>query len=222
LRCGLRTELASISRAGVDVVLGCQIDSCEANDDGVTVRLTDSTQYTADLAVVGVGVLPNTELARDAGLEVDNGIVTDAVGRTSDAAIFACGDVTAHDNVYLGRRVRLESWAHAQNQAIATAHALLGEEAIYAEVPWFWSDQYDMNLQLLGMPSSWGESVTRGDPIADAFSMFYLNEGRLQAAISVNNPRDIKVAKRLMERDIAIDPKRLADPATKLQTLLKG
>lgn len=216
--------LASQHRAhDVDVRLGVGIESFRDTGDGaVEVVMGDGEPLVADLVVVGIGVAPDTALAEAAGLEVDNGVVTDAVGRTSDPLVFACGDVTAHQNAFLDRRVRLESWANAQNQAIAAARAALGLESTYDDVPWFWSDQYDMNIQMLGVPERWTEPVMRGDPGEGTFTAFYLAGDRLDAVVAVNNARDIKVARRLMERRIPVDASKLADTDVKLQALLKG
>ncbi|HEJ2439715.1 TPA: FAD-dependent oxidoreductase, partial [Burkholderia multivorans] len=146
--------LCDLHRAnGVDVRLGAALASLDAQpDDASKVRATlaDGTTIDADFAVAGIGLALNASLASDAGLAVDDGIVVDEFGATSDPAIFACGDVANHHNGWLKRRVRLESWANAQNQAIAAAKAVLGVRAPYAEIPWFWSDQYDVNLQILG------------------------------------------------------------------------
>lgn len=208
---------------GVTVKLGVNLEKFEATPTSIKVYLADGSVLEADQIVVGIGVIPNSELAQAAGLAVNNGIVTDAEGRTSDPHIFACGDVTSYPHPWLGRMMRLESWANAQNQAIATAKAILQQDAKYHEVPWFWSDQYAVNLQALGMPQQWSTPVYRGDPASPSFSAFYLNEDKqLDAVISINSPMDIKVAKRLMEQRKAVDAKALADTSVKLQSLLKG
>ena len=111
----------------------------------------DGRVFAADLAVIGIGAAPNDELARDAGLAVDNGVVVDAFGRTSDPAIFAAGDVTNHPNALFDRRMRLESVHNAMEQAKAVARTIAGQPQAYADVPWFWSDQYDLKLQIAGV-----------------------------------------------------------------------
>ncbi len=216
--------LAARHRAhGVDVRLGVGIESFRPTPDGaLDVVLAGGDAITVDLVVVGIGVIPETTLAQAAGLDVDNGVVTDAVGRTVDPHVFACGDVTNHHSGFLGRRVRLESWANAQNQGIAAARAALGIDTDYADVPWFWSDQYDLNVQMLGVPERWSEPVIRGDMEAGAFTAFYLDGDMLDAVVAVNSARDIAVARRLMERRIRVNAGRLADPGVKLQSLLKG
>jgi len=207
---------------GVDLRLETSVESFEG--DGKLARAILSTGETIEtsMAVIGIGLVPNVELAVEAGLEVENGIVVDEFGRTSDADIFAAGDVTNHPNALLGQRIRLESWENAQNQAIGAAKAMLDAGEPYAEVPWFWSDQYDVNIQLIGLPKDWDETVIRGDREANQFIEFYLKGGRINGATSFNNPRDIRFARRLMQAGKIVDPAQLADPEIKLQALLKG
>ena len=219
----LAAHVLEIHRAhGVDIRLGTSIEAVLGDGRVSGARLPDGTVLAASAVVIGIGLIPNVELAAEAGLEVDNGVVVDALGQTSDPDIYAAGDVTNHPNDLLGRRIRLESWENAQNQAIAAAKAMLGGETPYNEVPWFWSDQYDVNIQLIGLPTEWDETVTRGDRAEGAFIEFYLKGGRIEGAASINNPRDIRFAKRLMQSRKVLDPKALADPEVKLQALLKN
>jgi len=204
---------------GVAVRLGVGVSGIEPSADGVTVILADGSRIAGDRVVVGIGVIPNTELAAAAGLAVDNGIVVDDAGRTADAAIFAAGDCTNLPLACLDRRVRLESWANAQNQAIVAAKAALGQDVRYDELPWFWSDQYDMNLQMLGYPARWSDSVVRGDRASGSFSRFYLEDGHLSAIISVNAPRDLRAARKLLQTRKPVRPEDLADPTVQLQRL---
>ena len=206
---------------GVVLCLGTGVAAFEGAEKVERVRLADGSILTADAVIVAVGIDPDTELAQAAGLEIGDGIVVDAFGRTSDPKIFAAGDVTEHPNPFLGRRVRLESWQNAQNQAIAAAQAMCGDSEPYAEIPWFWSDQYDINLQMLGLPDAESESVRRGELGSPAFTVFYLSEDRVIAATAINSAPDIAVARRLIERKRRIDPKRLADPDTALRALLR-
>jgi 3-phenylpropionate/trans-cinnamate dioxygenase ferredoxin reductase subunit len=182
---------------------------------GVEIRLGADAPAEAATVVVGIGVVPNVELAQAAGLEISNGIAVDAFGCTSDPDIYAAGDVASR----LGRR--LESWANAQNQAIAAAKSLLGRPTPCDEVPWFWSDQYDANLQLAGLPDPEHEIVCRGRTDEDRFSLFFLSDGRLAAAASVNSGRELRIAKRLIELGKEVDPAVLADPMRPLQSLLR-
>ncbi|KVE31307.1 pyridine nucleotide-disulfide oxidoreductase [Burkholderia vietnamiensis] len=182
---------------------------------------TDRGDVHADVVVVGIGVLPNVELAQAAGLDVDNGIRVDAGCRTADRAIFAAGEVTMHFNPLLGRHVRIESWQVAENQPAVAAANLLGADDTYAELPWLWSDQYDCNLQMLGLFGAGQTTVVRGDPARGPFTVFGLgDDGRIVAAAAVNLGRDIGAARRLIAAGAMPDPQRLADPAVGLKTLL--
>lgn len=146
----------------------------------------DGRTCEGDIIVIGVGIIPNIELAAAAGLTVDNGVWVDAFCRTEDPHIWAAGDVACHLNPRLGRRIRLETWQNAQNQAIAAARNMLGADRPYAEIPWGWSDQFDINLQLLGAPTSFQQAVIRGDPDGGPFCVFYLEGDRLSGANAVN------------------------------------
>lgn len=207
---------------GVTVRLGASVAKLEGAGRVERALLSSGEALPATMVVIGIGIVPNQELAQAAGLKVDNGIVTDACGRTDDPLVFAAGDVTNHANEFLRRRVRLESWANAQNQAIAAAKAMLGKKEPYVEIPWFWSDQYNLNIQMLGLPHKTDATVVRGDRAKDQFLEFFLAEGRIESVAAVNNPRDLRFAKRLMQIDRPVDPARLADAAVSLQDLAKG
>ena len=209
-------------RHGVEILLNARFREFGGEDRLERAVLQDGSEIACDLAIVGIGLVPNVELAEAAGLDVDNGIVVDETGRTSHPDVYAAGDAANHPNPLLGRRVRLESWENAQNQAIAVAKAMLGGEAPYAEIPWFWSDQYDANIQLMGMPETWDRTVVRGDRSSGEFIEFHLKEGRLQGAAAVNNPRDLRLTRRMMTAGRTWDPEALADPTVKLQRLLKA
>ncbi|AOJ83580.1 MULTISPECIES: NAD(P)/FAD-dependent oxidoreductase [Burkholderia] len=207
--------LLELHRAnGADVRLNASLASLGAHpDDAGRVRaaLADGTTVDADFAVAGIGLALNTSLAAEAGLHVEDGIVVDEYGTTSDPAIFACGDVANHPNAWLKRRVRLESWANAQNQAIAAAKAVLGVRAPYAEIPWFWSDQYDVNLQILGDLPADAQLVVRGDVAAKRATLFFLTDGALRGVIAINSARELKLARKWMNQGRAIDVAALAD-----------
>ncbi len=207
---------------GVDIRLNTSIDHFEGDGSVARAVLSDGNAVECATAVIGIGLIANTELADAAGLQVDNGIVVDELGRTSDPDIFAAGDVTNHPNALLGRRIRLESWENAQNQAIAAAKSMLDKGAAYTEVPWFWSDQYDINIQLAGLPVDCDQTVLRGDPDAPEFIEFYLKDGRIDGAAAMNNPRDLRFTKRLIQAQKIVDPAQLANPAVKLQAILKS
>ena len=206
---------------GVDVRLSTGIEKFEGNGQLERAVLPGGDTIDCSIAVVGIGVIANLELAQEAGLEIDNGIVVDNCARTSDPDIVAAGDVTNHPNDLLGRRIRLESYENAQNQGITAGKAMLDKAEPYSEIPWFWSDQFDANLQMIGLPQDWDETATRGDEASNEFVTFYLKNGVIDGAISVNNPRDLRVGKRLMQGKKQVSAAELIDPDTKLQTLLK-
>jgi anthranilate 1,2-dioxygenase ferredoxin reductase component len=181
----------------------------------------DDGQLTADVVVAGVGAQPNIELAARAGLNVDNGIVVDDACRTNDRHIFAAGDVTSHYSSVLRRHVRIESWQVAENQPVIAAANMTGGELRYEEIPWLWTDQYDWNVQTLGMFDSSQEWLVRGDPDAGEFSVYGVGrDGKLEALASVNRGRDVALARRLMKKGIAIDLAKMRDPEYSLSALL--
>lgn len=173
----------------------------------------------ADLVIVGIGIVPNTELAADAGLNCENGIVVDDHCRTSDENIYAAGDCTNHPNPILNRRLRLESVPNAMDQARTATANMLGGDKIYAAVPWFWSDQYELKLQMVGFSSDGDTQVVRGDMAANQFAVFYLKDGAVVAVDAVNSPREFMVAKQLYGKQV--DASQLADKEFELKTLLK-
>jgi len=184
--------------------------------NGVEIRLgATAAGVSADVVVVGIGIQPNSELAEAAGLAVANGIVVDEFGRTSDPDIFAAGDVA---NL---RGQRLESWANAQNQAVAAAKSLLGQSTPYREVPWFWSDQHGVNIQILGIPAQDDEIVVRGEPARDSVSYYFLRDGKVAGLVAVNTMREVRTARKLMAEGKAVDRAVLGDPAKPLQSLLQ-
>jgi 3-phenylpropionate/trans-cinnamate dioxygenase ferredoxin reductase subunit len=206
---------------GVEVRLGVAVEAIEGGGKVERVRIAGSAAVPADLVVVGIGIVPNVEIARDAGLAVENGIVVDELGRTSDPAIFAAGDCANQPNTFLGRRVRLESYQNAQDQAMAVARNLLGASQRYEDSLWVWSDQHEVNLQMTGMPDGYDRLVLRGDPASGAFMAFYLKDGRVVAVNTINLGREMKAAQRLMQSGKRFDPALLADPAQRLLKLAK-
>ncbi|MBS0558747.1 MAG: FAD-dependent oxidoreductase, partial [Proteobacteria bacterium] len=201
-------------RNGVEVVTGCPVARLDLRGDGVTAEAADGRRFAADHVLVGIGILPETALAEAAGLAVDNGIVVDAAGRTSDPAIFAAGDATRHPSGFAGGMLRLESWANAQNQAIVAAKAALGQPAAYDETPWFWSDQYDVNLQILGLPDLGVRAVRRGTPEAGSGAWLVLRQdGRAAGVIAVNAPRDLRAVRKMIGEGRTPDLAAWADTA---------
>jgi 3-phenylpropionate/trans-cinnamate dioxygenase ferredoxin reductase subunit len=207
---------------GVDLRTGVGVHALEGDGDACTVVLADGTRLAADIVVIGVGLIPNTELAEAAGIEVSNGIVVDRYALTSDPDIVAAGDCTNHENVFLGRRLRLESVPNALEQARVAAASILGRPRAYDAVPWFWSDQYDLKLQMVGLSQGHDELIVRGDMDADSFTAFYLKDGVVISADSVNRPQDFMLAKRLVAERAAVPSERLRDEAVPLKSLLQA
>jgi 3-phenylpropionate/trans-cinnamate dioxygenase ferredoxin reductase component len=206
---------------GVDVRLKtgvARLDGGRAVDSVVT---RDGTSLPADTVVVGVGIVPDAALAEAAGLAVDDGIVVDAFCRASAPDVFAAGDVTRHFSPVYGRHVRLESWQNAQNQAIAAARVMCGEETPHAEVPWMWSDQFDARLEVAGLPERWDSVVVRGDPDGRDYMLFQMDGGRPVGAMSVNQPRDMRFARRLLLAEKEVDPAALADMGVSMRDLAR-
>ena len=203
---------------GVTLLLGTGVAAIEPG----RVRTADGREIAADLVIAGVGMLRNTALAQTAGLEVDGGIVVDEFGRTGVTDIYAAGDVAAFWHPTMHRRLRLESWKHAQNHGIAVGRAMAGIAEQYADIPWYWSDQHGVTLQVAGLPHEAETTVLRGHESAESFCAFHLGpNGRLVAATGVNAAREVRIALAMMEKGLSPDPAKLADPGTRLQDLLK-
>lgn len=201
-------RLLALHRAnGVDVRLGARLTSIDVHH----VHLASGEAIAADTVLVGIGSVPNIELAAAAGIAIDDGILVDEAARTSALSVFAAGDCAKLPLACLGRRIRLESWQHAQNHALAAARSALGEAVSYDETPWFWSDQYALNLQILGAPAAWGEPVLRGDAVNGDGCAFYQRDGRIEAVVAFNAARDLRAARRLLESGAVIEPHELAD-----------
>ncbi|MEO5318186.1 FAD-dependent oxidoreductase [Arthrobacter sp. CC3] len=167
---------------------------------------TTGAQYPADLVVVGIGVLPNSELAEQACLETDNGIVVDACLRTSDPHIFALGDCSSYPNAYTGTRIRLESVQNATDQARSLAKTLTGKPTPYDNLPWFWSQQGTVKLQIAGIIHSDDESIVRGEPATGKFSVYCFRDGQLTGVESVNSPAEHMAARKVLEQQLPLTP----------------
>ncbi len=204
-------------RAGVTVHFDTSVTAIEPN----AVVCADGSHVPADVVLAGIGMTRNIGLASAAGLAVDNGIVVDECGRTSAAGVFAAGDVAAFWHPRLGRRLRLESWRHAQDHGIAVGRVMAGGTAPYDEVPWFWTDQHGRNIQVAGLPGDAATTVLRGALTDASFCAFHLDaQGRVVAATGVDAPREVRAAMALIRAGAMVDPARLADPAVKPQALL--
>jgi 3-phenylpropionate/trans-cinnamate dioxygenase ferredoxin reductase subunit len=205
--------------AGVNIRCGTAVARIHGEHRVAAVTLTDGTELPADLVIIGIGIQPATELAEAAGLPCDNGIVVDEFCRTADPHVLAIGDCTSHPNPLLGRRLRLESVHNAQEQAKTAAATILGKPVPYAQIPWFWSDQYDLKLQIVGFSSRHDQAVIRGDPETRSFAVFFLADGRLTACYAINSPREFMLSKRLIAAGACPDPAALADTARPFKDL---
>ena len=205
--------LLTLHRAqGVRVLLGAGVRGFARAADGRSeVLLADGSALACDTIVLGVGLVPNDELAREAGLACDGGVRVDAQCRTSDPDILAAGDVVVAPSPWAGRSLRLESWQNAQEQGMAAARSALGQAVDYQPLPWFWSDQYGMNLQIYGMPTPAHRVVQRGDAASGSFVLCYLAGNVVQAAVGANAARDLRFARRLIEQRKPVDAEQLAD-----------
>ena len=203
---------------GVTLLEGVGLERLLGDDHVTAARLTDGREVPADFVIAGVGILPATALAEMAGLALDNGIRTDAHGRTSDPAIWSAGDCASFP--WRGGRVRLESVQNAIDQAETVAGNMLGAAKDYAPTPWFWSDQYDCKLQIAGLNTGYDHIVTRG-PEGEAVSYWYFKGDQLLAIDAMNDPRAYMVGKRLLEMGRSVDADTLRNPDTVLKALLK-
>lgn len=216
--------VADLHRAhGVRVLCGRAIRGIHGTGRVEAVELSDGTRVDCGLAVVGIGVLPNAEWASDAGLRVSNGIVVDALGRTSAPHVLAAGDCAAMPCAYSRTPdvpLRLESIQAAGDGAKAAASVVCGRERPCDAVPWFWSDQYDAKFQMAGLADAADDLVLRGDPGSGRFTAFYLRGGRLAAAHSVNRPGEHMLGRKLVAARVQANSQHLADPSFDLRALL--
>jgi len=196
---------------GVKLLLSTSLAAFEGKRRVKSVITDTGQNIAADLVVVGIGIIPNTELAKAAGLEVDNGIVVDDQCRTADPDIYAIGDCTSHPNSIYGQHLRLESVHNALEQAKTAASNICGIEAHYSQVPWFWSDQYDLKLQIAGLSQGYDTVVLRGDPASRSFACLYLKDGSLIAVDAINAPREFMQSKALIASHAILDPEQLTD-----------
>jgi 3-phenylpropionate/trans-cinnamate dioxygenase ferredoxin reductase component len=205
---------------GVVLRTGIGIDRVEGQGHAQHVVASDGQTHEAALVLIGVGLEPSVELAESAGLETGNGIVVDEYCETSAPDVYAVGDLANHPNPFLGRNIRVEHWQNAQHQAEAAAKNMLGKHLAFHEVPWVWSDQYEFNLQVVGLPDAADDVVVRGDPETHEYSAFFLQEGKVRAALGVNRPLDVRAARMMIQRGAAPDVARLRDVDSELNELV--
>ena len=207
--------LAHHRALGIDIRLNAGVDRGE----GDRLYLLDGSTVDAQVIVAGIGVVPETTLAEEAGLDVDDGVLVDEFGMTCDPLVFAAGDITRHYHPLLGRRIRLESWQNANMQAEAAGRAMAGVRTPYQEIPWLWSDQGDLNLQVAGAPAAVDRTVVRGRPDGpEGASIFQFDGERLVGAVTLNRGKDMTMIRRLLGHDaLALPAEQLADEAVPLR-----
>lgn len=225
LQSVLGPEVANVYRAlhadhGVELQMGKRVAGFGGTGSVEEVLTTDRDRIAADLVVVGVGVVPRTELAEAAGLRIDDGIVVDEHLRTSDPRIFAAGDVASAWHPFYERRVRVEHWANALNQGPAAARNMLGRDEPYQRLPYFYSDQYELGMEYLGYATDWDRVVLRGEPARGQFIAFWIKDDRVVAGLHANVWGVVETIRHLIQSREPVDDARLADPDMPLDQLV--
>lgn len=218
------TELSGYFREyheknGVEIHTGMQVIAFNGSERVEEVSCLNGMQFPADMVIVGIGIEPATSLAEAAGLEVAGGIVVDAHCRSSHPQVFAIGDVALAPNKYASRPVRLESVQNAVGQARVAAQNIAGKAVLYEEVPWFWSDQYDLKLQMAGLHQEASSHVVRGNPAEGAFALWYFKNDKVQAVHALNSPRDFMFGKQLIASGKEVDPARVGNSEVSLKEI---
>ena len=208
------------SKNGVDFILNESLEKIDGNKTVEQVICSGGSSIEADILVIGAGVIPNIELAEESGLSCDNGICVDEYGQTEDIRIFACGDCTNHPNEKLNRRLRLESVHNAMEQSKTVASSIMGNKTAYNQIPWFWSDQYDHKLQIVGLSGDHDEVLIRGDEAESKFMLFYLKGGELIAVDAVNNPKEFLICRKLVENKVKISSDDILNQSKNLNDLI--
>ena len=202
---------------GVQIHCNTRVSAFGGTNAVSEVLCNDGRRFAADIVVVGVGVVPVTRLAAEAGIACSDGIVVDEYCRTGVEDVFAAGDCTSHPSPHYGRRVRLESVDNAFEQARSAAANVVGRASVHDKVPWFWSDQYDLKLLIVGLSQGFDELVVRGDPASRSFTVCYLRAGELIALDAVNHPKDYMAARKLIAERARPQPARICDAAISLR-----
>jgi NADPH-dependent 2,4-dienoyl-CoA reductase/sulfur reductase-like enzyme len=201
---------------GIDIKLGVHVT--EADDQGLT--LSDGTAIEADIAVIGIGIKPNIEFLEGSGIEIADGVVVDEGGRTNVPDVYAVGDVAAQMDPQLGRRVRVETWANAENQSQVVARNICGLASSYQDSPYFWSIQHGVNIQCVGAPTS-DTDVIRATGTDGKFAVFHMTGGRLTGATTLGDGKTMGLARRLVAQRCAVSIEMLGNPDFDLRTLLR-
>ena len=182
---------------------------------------SDGTEVKADMVIIGAGIMPNVELAENAGLSCDNGIVVNEFGKTDHTNIYACGDCTNHPNKLLNKKIRLESVHNAMEQSKTVASSIINKSIEYNQIPWFWSDQYDHKLQIVGLSGEHDKVIMRGDMSDAKFMLLYTKDEKLIAVDAVNNSKEFLICKKLVANKVTIKPDEISNPDTNLNDLIE-
>ncbi|VAV87639.1 Ferredoxin reductase [hydrothermal vent metagenome] len=209
-------------KAGVDIRLASKASGFVGDKDVQGVVLETGEVLPADLVLVGIGVVPNQELAKKAGIDCDNGIIVDDLCRSSDERVFAIGDVSYHPNAIYQSNWRLESVHNAIEQGKTAALCIAGKAKPYAQVPWFWSDQYDLKLQMAGINTGYDQVIIRGEMTSGSFAVFYLKDRVLLACDAVNSPAEYMGSRLLIGKQAMPDPASLADISIAMKELMNN
>ena len=205
---------------GVTFKFNTSLEEIKGDTDVQSVICSDGTEIKADTVIIGAGIIPNLELAEDAGIDCSNGIKVDEYGRTNLKNIYACGDCTNHPNKLLNKDLRLESVHNAIEQAKTVASSIMSNLSEYSQIPWFWSDQYDHKLQIVGLSGDHDTVTMRGDTSDSKFMLFYTREDELIAVDSINNSKEFLICRKLVTNKVKIKPSMISDPTTNLNDLI--
>lgn len=212
--------IAEIHRAhGVRTIFEDTVAAFEGTGRVASVVTKEGQRLACDFVVVGIGVEPAVDWLDGSGIQIDDGVVVDEYCRTSPDGIYAAGDVANHYHPVFGRRIRVEHWHNAVKQGTAAARNMLGKRVAYDEVPWFWSDQYEANLQYAGFHTTWQQLVVRGRLDSGSFLACYVNDGRIDAAVGLNCAKDVRRIMPLIKARHAVDVERLRDDRVDLRSL---
>ena len=205
---------------GVKFHFNTSLETINEVSDSLEVVCSDGTEVKADSVLIGAGVVPNIELAEEAGINCDNGIIVNEFGQTNFKNIYACGDCTNHPNKILNKNLRLESVHNAMEQAKTVASSVMNNPMEYNQVPWFWSDQYDHKLQIVGLSGDHDMVTMRGNTNDAKFMLFYTKDEELIAVDAINNPKEFLISRKLVANKVKIKPKVISDLNTNLNDLI--
>ena len=205
---------------GVKFHFNTSLETINKVSDSLEVVCSDGTEVKADSVLIGAGVVPNIELAEEAGIYCDNGIIVDEFGQTNFKNVYACGDCTNHPNKILNKNLRLESVHNAMEQAKTVASSVMNNPMEYSQVPWFWSDQYDHKLQIVGLSGDHDLVTMRGNTNDAKFMLFYTKDEELIAVDAINNPKEFLISRKLVANKVKIKPNVISDLNTNLNDLI--